>query len=69
MTVSPSTETYAKSVSVETANGVLRLDDNFVDVEAGTRTFRILESRDFTDDGTLVCGPLRARSIYESAES
>lgn len=68
-TVTVTAENYAKSVSVETANGVLRLDDNFVDMEAGTRTFRILESRDFTDDGTLVCGPLRARSIYESAES
>ncbi len=59
---------YAKSVSVETENGVLRLDDNFVDMEAGSRTFRILPSRDFTDDGTLVSGAYRVRSIYESAE-
>ena len=59
---------YAKSVSVETENGVLRLDDNFVDMEAGTRTFRILPSRDFTDDGTSVRGAYRVRSIYETAE-
>ncbi len=59
---------YAKSVSVETENGVLRLDDSFVDMEAGSRTFRILPSRDFTDDGTLVSGAYRVRSIYESAE-
>ena len=67
--VTVTAENYAKSVSVETENGVLRLDDNFVDMEAGTRTFKILESRDFTDDGTLVSGAFRVRSIYESAES
>lgn len=49
-TVTVTAENYAKSVCVETENGVLRLDDNFVDMEAGTRTFRILESRDFTDE-------------------
>lgn len=67
--VTVSAENYAKSVSVETENGVLRLDENFVDMEAGTRTFKILESRDFTDDGTFVSGPFRVRSIYESSES
>ncbi len=51
-TVTVTAENYAKSVSVETENGVLRLDDNFVDMEAGTRTFKILESRDFTADST-----------------
>ncbi len=67
-TVTVTAENYAKAVSVETKNGVLRLDDNFVDMEAGTRTFKILGSRDFTDDGTLVSGAYRVRSIYESAE-
>ena len=51
-TVTVTAENYAKSVSVETENGVLRLDDNFVDMEAGTRTFKILGSRDFTADST-----------------
>ena len=59
---------YAKSVSVETENGILRLDDNFVDMEAGSRTFHILPSRDFTDDGTAVSGAYRVRSIYETAD-
>ncbi len=67
-TVTVTAQNYAKSVSVETENGVLRLDDNFVDMEAGTKTFRILPSRDFTDDGTAVCGAFRVRSIYESAD-
>lgn len=67
-TVTVTAENYAKSVSVETENGVLRLDDNFVDMEAGTKTFKILASRDFTDDGTAVSGAFRARSIYESAD-
>lgn len=55
-TVTVTAENYAKSVSVETENGVLRLDDNFVDMEAGTRTFKILESRDFTTDETASGG-------------
>lgn len=50
--VTVTAKNYAKSVSVETANGILRLDDNFVDMEAGTKVFHILPSRDFTDDGT-----------------
>ena len=37
-TVTVTAENFAKSVSVETENGVLRLDDNFVDMEAGTKT-------------------------------
>ncbi len=66
--VTVTAKNYAKSVSVETADGVLRLDDNFIDMEAGTRTFRILPGRDFTDDGTAVRGAYRVRSIYETAE-
>ncbi len=67
-TLTVSAKNYAKSVSVETENGVLRLDDNFVDMEAGSRTFRILPGRDFTDDGTMISGAYRVRSIYEAAE-
>ena len=68
-TVTVTAKNYAKSVSVETENGVLRLDDNFIDMEAGTRTFRILPCRDFTDtDGKAVSGSFRVRSIYESAD-
>ncbi|MDD7738611.1 MAG: glycoside hydrolase family 2 protein [Fusicatenibacter sp.] len=67
-TVTVTAKNYAKSVSVETEQGVLRLDDNFVDMEAGTKTFRILPSRDFTDDGTGVSGAYRARSVYETSE-
>lgn len=66
--VTVTAKNYAKSVSVETENGVLRLDDNFIDMEAGSRTFRILPSRDFTDDGTTVSGAYRVRSIYEISE-
>lgn len=66
--VTVTAENYARSVSVETENGVLRLDDNFVDMEAGSRTFRILPGRDFTDDGTAVSGAFRVRSLYETAQ-
>ena len=68
-TVTVTAKNYAKSVSVETENGILRLDDNFIDMEAGTRTFQILPGRDFTDvDGKAVSGAFRVRSIYESAD-
>lgn len=66
--VTVTAKNYAKSVSIETEEGVLRLDDNFVDMEAGSRTFRILPSRDFTDDGTARSSAYRVRSIYETAE-
>ena len=67
-TVTVTAENFAKSVSVETENGVLRLDDNFVDMEAGTKTFRILPTADFTAKGTGVSGAYRVRSVYETAE-
>lgn len=62
---------YAKSVSVETEEGILRLDDNFVDMEAGSISFRILPGRDFTegtDAAARVQGAYRARSVYEIAD-
>nr|WP_300816640.1 glycoside hydrolase family 2 protein [uncultured Acetatifactor sp.] len=61
---------YAKSVSVETETGILRLDDNFVDMEAGSRTFRILPGRDFTEgkDAAEVSGAYRARSVYDISD-
>lgn len=68
-TLTVTAKNYAKSVSVETEHGILRLDDNFVDMEAGSRTFKILPGRDFTDvDGKAVSGAYRVRSIYETAE-
>ena len=42
-TVTVTAKNFAKAVSVETKEGVLRLDDNFVDMEAGTKTFHILQ--------------------------
>jgi beta-mannosidase len=60
---------FAKSVCVETEAGVLRLDDNFVDLEAGEHTFRVLGSRDFTDPGdTFPDAPLRVRSVFDTYE-
>lgn len=82
-TVTVKAENFAKYVSVETEEGVLRLDENFVDVEAGTRVFRILPGRDFTlygagalegtrcktwADGAKLSGAYRVRSVYEMAE-
>ncbi len=83
-TVTVTSQNYAKYVSVETEEGILRLDDNFVDMEAGTKVFHILQSRDFTvsaKDKDVECincktwsemavpsGAYRARSVYEMAE-
>lgn len=58
-------------MSVETERGILRIDDNFVDIEAGSRTFRILPGRDFTegtDAAAKVAGAFRARSIHDISE-
>nr|WP_289767970.1 glycoside hydrolase family 2 protein [uncultured Acetatifactor sp.] len=66
-TVTVTAANYAKAVSVETEEGILRLDDNFVDMEAGSRTFRILPGRDFTRDTDAAAeasGAYRARSVY-----
>jgi beta-mannosidase len=65
--VTVTAKNYAKSVCVEAENGILRLNDNFVDMEAGTKVFRILPSRDFTDDGLGTSGAYRVRSVYEIA--
>ena len=67
-TVTVTADKFARSVCIEAEDGVLRLDDNFVDMEAGTRTFRILEGRDFTTDLTPPAGPYRVRSVYEAAD-
>ncbi len=67
-TVTVTAANYAKSVSIETEEGVLRLDDNFVDMEAGTKTFKILPTRDFTADGKGTSGSFRVRSVYQVAE-
>ena len=65
--VTVTAKNYAKSVSVETEDGILRLDDNFVDMEAGIRTFRILSDRDFTGEYPP-SGAYRVRSVYEIQE-
>ena len=67
-TVTVTAKNFAKAVSVETKEGVLRLDDNFVDMEAGTKIFHILPSRDFTASQTGVSGAFRVRSVYETFE-
>nr|WP_321152295.1 glycoside hydrolase family 2 protein [uncultured Acetatifactor sp.] len=70
-TVTVTASNYAKSVSVEREEGILRLDDNFVDMEAGSRMFRILPGRDFTDGtdaAAAVSGAYRARSVYEVSD-
>lgn len=74
---------YAQAVSIETPDGVLRLSDNFFDMEKGSKTVKILPSRDFTEAGDALHeadpeggaairdvrnGKLRARSIYETAD-
>ena len=38
------------------------------DMEAGTKTFHILPSRDFTASQTGVSGAFRVRSVYETFE-
>ncbi len=68
-TIAVTAKAFAKAVAVETDAGVLRLDDNFVDMEAGERVFHVLPGRDFTDPGNTYAGaPLRVRSVYDAAE-
>lgn len=67
-TITVTAKAFAKAVSVETDEGVLRLDDNFVDMEAGERMLHVLPGRDFKDPGDLYEGKtLRVRSVYETA--
>ncbi len=54
-----SSQAYAKGVCIESADGNLRLADNFFDMEAGTRRIPIA--------GALPEGELRIRSVYEIA--
>ena len=62
-------ENFAKAVSVEIEGGVLRLDDNFVDLEAGEAIFHVLPGRDFTDPGQkFETNTLRVRSLYDTVE-
>ncbi len=50
---------YAKGVCVESADGNLRLEDNFFDMEAGERRIPVV--------GALPEGTLRVRSVYDIA--
>ena len=49
-------EAYAKSVEIWSPDGYIRLDDNYFDMEAGTRTVKLLEGA-----GKV----LRARSVFD----
>lgn len=67
--ITVTSQAYAKSVEIETEAGVLRLDDNFVDMESGKKVFHVLPGRDFTDAGNCFRDDiLRVRSVYETAE-
>ena len=80
--VSVTARNFAQAVSIDTPRGVLRLSDNFFDMEAGTRKVKILPSRDFTvagdelnqpapDGGEAVedarSGKINVRSVYDIA--
>ena len=58
-TVTVKSEGYAKGVCVESADGNLRLSDNFFDMEKGERTLTIL--------GRRPEGELSVRSVYDIA--
>ena len=55
-TVTVIAEAYAKSVEIYSAGGYVRLDDNFFDMEKGSRTLQILEG-DMDD--------LKVRSVFD----
>lgn len=80
--VSVTARNFAQAVSIDTPRGVLRLSDNFFDMEVGTRKVKILPSRDFTvagdelnqpapDGGEAVedarSGKINVRSVYDIA--
>lgn len=52
---------FARAVAIESEDGELRLEDNYFDMEKGSRTVRVTGSRPE--------GKLRVRSLYESAET
>ena len=49
---------YAKAVEVYAEDASVRFDDNFFDMEPGTRTIRVAEGR-------FVPEKLRVRSVYD----
>ena len=58
---------FARAVAVEAESQVLRLDDNYIDLEKGEHRFTILPTRDFTAAGTeSETGTLRVRSLYDT---
>ena len=63
--VTVSSHGFAMAVSVETAEGVLRLSDCFFDMEAGEKTVQILPCRDFT--GVQPSGTLSVRSLWDAS--
>ena len=68
-TVTVTSAAFAKCVDIEIPEAVLRLDENFVDLEAGTYTFHVLPGCDFTDPGDCYEGQsVSVRSVFETAE-
>ncbi|MBQ8094562.1 MAG: glycoside hydrolase family 2 protein [Clostridia bacterium] len=60
---------FARAVSVETEDSVLRLDDNFIDLEQGEHRFHVLPTRDFTKAGEEAApSSFRVRSLYDTYE-
>jgi beta-mannosidase len=57
-TVTVTAAAYAKAVEVYAEDASVRFDDNFFDMEPGTRTIRVAEGR-------LVPEKLRVRSVYD----
>lgn len=57
-------ENYARSVAVESQDGELLLDDNFVDLEKGERTFRILRGGPEEGELEMWLNQLTVRSVY-----
>ncbi|MDD2354915.1 MAG: glycoside hydrolase family 2 protein [Lachnospiraceae bacterium] len=63
--VAVTSHAFAKSVAVESPDGNLRLDDNFFDMEPGTRVLTVVdENGDPCAEEAMPAGPYRVRSVY-----
>ena len=56
-TVTVESQAFAKAVEVYSPNGYIRFDDNYFDMEKGTRTLKVLEAETDLKD-------LKVRSVY-----
>ena len=59
--VTVTSDAYAKGVCIESEDGNLRLEDNFFDMEKGSRTVKIV--------GQVPAGDYRVRSVYDIADT